>query len=103
MWFCSQFCSHLVNLCGSSDGEVVIKQDGKPAFEMASHLRLYAEGGRRTNRFSTCSQCVLLGSSCLWLSIKYSCISWLCFGVATSVATCFFMVVLVASLLHGLA
>src|SRR6266568_4868067 len=62
----------------------------------------YAEGGRRTNRVSTCSHGVWLGSSCLWVYIKYPCVFWLCFGVATSIATCFLMVVLVVSLLHGL-
>ncbi len=58
-----------------------------------------AEGGRRTYRFSTCSQCVWLDFSCLWISISYTHVFWLCFGVAT----CFFMAVLGASLLHGLA
>ena len=68
------------------------------------HLTLHkkAEGGKRTNRFSRYSRCVLLGSSFLWLSIRYSCVSWVCFGVATFVATCVFMDVLVVSLLHGL-
>ncbi len=64
---------------------------------------LSAEGGRRTNRFSPCSHCVLLGSFFLWLYFKQVCVSWLCFGVATFIATDFFMVVLVVSLLHGLA
>ena len=59
--------------------------------------------GRRTNRVSLCSPCVWWGSSFSWLSITYSCVSWMCFGVATFLATCFFMVALVVSLLHGLA
>ncbi len=62
-----------------------------------------SEGGRRTNRVSMCSHCVLLGSSCLWLSIRYSCVSWVYFDVATSVATCFLTVVLVDSLLPSLS
>jgi len=62
-----------------------------------------AEGGRRTNRFSRCSQDVWVGSSCSWLCIKHAGISWLCFGVATWVATCFFTGMLIAALLHDLA
>jgi hypothetical protein len=60
-----------------------------------------AEGGRRTNRFSAFSQCVLLGSSFLRLYIKHSCAFWLCFGAATFVATYYLMVVFIISLLHG--
>src|SRR6266571_4417866 len=70
--------------------------------QMASYSFYGAEYGTRTNRFSLCSHCVWLGSSFLWLSIRYSCVSWVCFGVATFVATCVFMDVLVVSLLHGL-
>jgi len=70
---------------------------------MASCNSIRAEGGSRTNRFSTCSQCALLGSSFLWLSITHACVFRLCFGVATLFATCFFMVVLFIALLHGLA
>ncbi len=45
----------------------------------------------------------LTALSVLWLYFKQVCVSWLCFGVATFIATDFFMVVLVVSLLHGLA
>jgi len=70
---------------------------------MASCNSIKAEGGRRTNRVSLCFHCVLLGSSFLWLSVKHTRVLWLCFGVATCVATCLLMGALVASLLHGLA
>jgi hypothetical protein len=62
-----------------------------------------SEGGKRTNMFSVCSHCVLLGSSFLWLCIKRACAFWLCLGVATFLATWFLMVVLFIVLLHVLA
>jgi hypothetical protein len=66
-------------------------------------LSLDSEGGSRTNRVSRCSPCISSGFSFLWVSIKWFRVFWVCFGVATSVATCFLTVVLVASLLHSLA
>jgi hypothetical protein len=62
-----------------------------------------AEGGSRTNRFYKFSRCLLLSSSFLWLCIKYSCVCWLCFGVATFVASCYLKVEFIISLLHGIA
>ena len=38
--FCSQFCSHLVNLSDNGQGNMLIKQVGKPFHELASQLYL---------------------------------------------------------------
>ena len=62
-----------------------------------------AEGRSRNNKFSTYSHCVTLCFSTWWLCFKQFCVSWLCFGVATFLATYLFIVVIIAVLLQGLA
>jgi hypothetical protein len=53
---------------------------------MACNCSKRVRGGRQTNGFTTCSHGVLLGSSSRRLSITYSYVSWLCFGVAVTFA-----------------